>query len=97
MDIFEQDKEIREKIGDPALCEGLAEEAIELAHAALKTARILRGENPTPVRLENAIRAMAEEYTDLEIYAHVLGVSIVPDDYRWKKERMVARIREVKP
>lgn len=38
-----------EAIGSPAMLEQLAEEATELAQAALKAARILRKENPTPV------------------------------------------------
>ncbi len=36
-------------IGEPAVYEQLAEECSELAKAALKMARILRNENPTPV------------------------------------------------
>ena len=38
-----------EKIGTPAMLEQLAKEAAELSQAALKLARVLRGENPTPV------------------------------------------------
>ena len=38
-----------EKIGTSAKLEQLAEEAAELSQAALKLARVLRGENPTPV------------------------------------------------
>ncbi|MBR3231188.1 MAG: hypothetical protein IKF75_00775 [Lachnospiraceae bacterium] len=94
--IFKEAIEIQMMVGEPALYEGMAEEAIELAHAALKTARILRGENPTPARYENAKMAVTEEYSDLETYAHTLGVAIDPDIYREKKERMLARIREAK-
>ena len=89
-------EEIQEAVGAPAILEGLAEEAIELAHAALKTARILRGENPTDARYENAWAAMTEEFTDLAIYSHILGLSIDYDLYCGKKERMVERIREAK-
>lgn len=42
---------IVEKIGEAARWEQLAEECAELGHAALKVARILRGENPAPVNL----------------------------------------------
>lgn len=45
-----------EKIGLPAMHEQLAEEATELAKEALKMARILRGENPTPVTMETPWR-----------------------------------------
>lgn len=58
---------ISDKIGLPALLEQLAEECAELAHAALKEARILRGENPTPVDIVDARKALAEEYADVEV------------------------------
>ena len=38
-----------EAIGSAAMLEQLAEESAELAQAALKAARILRDDNPTPV------------------------------------------------
>jgi len=47
------------------LLEMLAEEACELGHAALKMARILRGENPTPVTPEEGAYNLIEEYTDV--------------------------------
>ena len=53
--------------------EQLAEECAELGKAALKMARILRGENPTPVTTAEAQDAIIEEYTDLEICASELG------------------------
>ena len=39
---------IIDEIGVPAMLEQLAEECSELAHASLKLARKIRGENPTP-------------------------------------------------
>lgn len=45
---------ILDAIGEPAMYEMLAEEATELAHAAQKMARILRGEKPTPVTEEGS-------------------------------------------
>ena len=88
------DKEIREAIGDPALYEGLAEEAVELAHAALKFARILRGENPTPADRWETKWSLIDEYSDLRIYSDILDLRIDAQVYSDKKERMVARIRE---
>ena len=58
---------IAEKIGQAALLEQTAEEAAELSHAALKLARILRGENPTPVDAVSARKALCEEYADLQV------------------------------
>ena len=57
---------IIEAIGEPALLEQFAEECAELAHALLKLARIRRGENPTPVTEEEAIRNVHEELADVE-------------------------------
>lgn len=88
------DQEIREALGLPALLEGLAEEAAELAQVALKAARILRGENPTPADYTKTGKALVEEYTDLRIYAGILNLLIDPHIFSDKKERMVARIRE---
>lgn len=49
--------------------EQVAEEATELAHAALKVIRILRGEQPVAedVTLESAIDHLIEEYADVEL------------------------------
>lgn len=48
-----------------ALLENLAEECAELAHAALKEARRLRGENPTPATAEECQKALTEESADV--------------------------------
>ncbi len=88
------DKEIREAIGEPALLEGLAEEAVELAKEALKLARILRGENPTPADEETTRAAMHLERVDLEIYLDILDIPFDPRAYYSKKCRMKERIRE---
>lgn len=65
------------KIGNAAMLEQMAEEASELTKAALKTARILRKENPTPVKLEDAILNLFEEYTDVVQCA--MELHIIPD------------------
>lgn len=46
------------------LCQ-LAEEAAELAQAALKLRRAITGTNPTPVSYEDAIYNLIEEYGDV--------------------------------
>lgn len=55
----------------------LAEEATELAHAALKLRRAYTGDNPTPVSTYDAFEQLLEEVADvvtcldtLEIYGH---------------------------
>ena len=54
-----------------------AKEAAELAHAALKMARIIRNENPTPVTKEEAFAALEEEVTDVDICQQELALKPV--------------------
>jgi len=65
MSIYDDIQCIRENTPDAALYEQLAEEAVELAHAALKYARVLRKESPTPVTETQAMMAVGQEYNDL--------------------------------
>lgn len=48
-----------------AMLELLAEESAELAQAALKLSRIIRKENPTPMREDEAVRNLIEEMSDV--------------------------------
>ena len=73
-----------------AIYEQLAEEAAELAKAALKYARILRAENPTPIEPTEAYKAVEEEYSDVVLLTRVLHISpkerIISDKMeRWNK------------
>lgn len=45
----------------PARYESLAEECTELAQAALKMARLIRGENPTPIKRGEAETNLQQE------------------------------------
>lgn len=58
---------ILEAIGEAALLEQWAEECTEQAQAALKVARILRKENPTPVTLAKARKNLIEETADASL------------------------------
>ena len=58
-------KPIVDRIGLPALLEQTAEECAELAHACLKEARRLRGENPTPVTMDEAEENLRKEVGDV--------------------------------
>ena len=69
-------KNIVDRIGLPALLEQTAEECAELAHACLKEARRLRGENPTPKTTPECWLAISEELTDLQICIEMLGCRI---------------------
>lgn len=88
-------------IGLPAVLEQGAEECAELAHAVLKLSRIVRNENPTPSREGDVIKAIIEEYADLEVVMGELrrcGLINMAEVYevmerkqrRWK-ERMEGR------
>lgn len=79
-----------EKIGEPAMLEQLAEECTELAKAALKKARILRGENPTPVTLEESDQGLVEECTDVELCIRELNIASSP----WIEEEKVERFQK---
>ena len=89
-----------EAIGLPATLELLAEESTELAQAALKTARVLRGENPTPVTLEEARDHLAEELADVLIVSwpiHIWG-DMPYRVIQWKtkkEERLKKRLEEM--
>ena len=55
----------------------LAEEAGELAHAALKLRRAIDGTNPTPVTMSNAFANLEEEVADVLVCLEVLGYNLV--------------------
>ena len=83
-----------EKIGASAMLEQLAEEATELAHAALKLARIERGENPSPVLKEVAMDHLIEEYTDVVQCAEELRLVPNREQIKLKKMRFEERWKE---
>lgn len=90
--------DIREEIGTAACLEQLAEEATELAKAALKYARVLRKENPTPVTEDEIKEHLVEEYTDLMVCIGRLdGICYINyGTYMNKLDRWVKRIEEAK-
>ena len=53
----------------------LAEEASELAQAALKLRRALDGTNPTPKRVNECENALIEEYADVIVCISALNCS----------------------
>lgn len=86
--------EMVDAIGKPAMYEQLAEEAGELAHAAQKMARILRGENPTSVTEEEARRNLVEEFTDTMQSAIELNLGIDAQLAKEKRKRFWERWEE---
>lgn len=61
-------------LGCCELLAGLAEEAAELAQAALKMRRTLDKSNPTPVSTSEASHRLNEEFADVVLCAAALGL-----------------------
>lgn len=81
--------EIIDILGEAEVLAQLAEEAAELAQAALKLRRVVDGRNPTPVTEQEARQNLMEEYTDVVHCALELGVvenwrQITKKRARWK-------------
>ena len=79
---------IIEEIGTAAMLEQLAEECNELGKAALKLARIVRKNNPTPVTEEQAKENLCEESGDVINCIEMLegaDILFVDDDARKSK------------
>ena len=72
--------DIVDYIGLPAVLEQLAEECGELTQAALKLARLRRGENPTPKTEKECRDALVEEMADVQLVIDLLTMSGVIGD-----------------
>lgn len=87
---------VRDHLDDGELLAQLAEEAVELSHAALKLRRVYDGRNPTPVGRNEAHAKLWEEIADVLNCLRVLGYSTNPQDYQHamdqKLDRWVGRI-----
>lgn len=87
---------ITDIIPEPALYEQLAEECSELAQAALKKARKLRGENHTPKTMEEIDADISEEYNDVLVCAKVLNLGENSKLMDRKMKRWIRRNAKVK-
>ena len=94
--------EILDHIGLPALLEQLAEECGELTQAALKLARLRRGENPTPKTEQECLESLTEEIADVELCISILMTAdhvdfdAVMDVIEAKDKRWHERLREAR-
>lgn len=88
------ERKIIDSIGEACVLDQLAEEAAELAQAALKLARVYRGINPTPVTVDDAHNKLIEEYSDVALVAHILNVYADPDILTAKTERWLKRLAD---
>ena len=77
-----------EAIGKAAVIEGLAEESAELAAAALKYSRKMRGNNPTAETTYEAQDKMVEEIADILNYLDlVMALPWFSDEVRTMCDR----------
>ena len=89
---------VRNRLSDPELLAQLAEEAAELAQAALKMRRVIDGSNPTPVTFQEAHDNILEEICDVEtcvaalLYNTPTAVKVRADLRAKKLERWAERL-----
>lgn len=90
-------KFIRGQMSQEELLAQLAEEAVELSHAALKLRRAHSKSNPTPIPLGEAYAHLKEEVADVQLLLKVLGMDRHQAEYdligKLKLERWVNRLR----
>ena len=91
---------LQEVIGTPAMLEQTAEECVELAHACLKLARYLRGENKVYKTKEEIYSNLSEEIADVYICidelleAGIISQESIDSNIMTKSERMKKRLEE---
>ena len=87
---------ITEQIPVCELLAGLAEEAAELAQAALKLRRCYDGTNPTPADPDIQYECFLEEIGDVELYLDQMSINrqVIADYKAAKLERWQRRLKE---
>lgn len=91
---------LQEVIGTPAMLEQTAEECVELAHACMKLARYLRGENKVYKIKEEIYSNLSEEIADVYICidelleASIISQESIDSNIMTKLERMRKRLEE---
>ena len=85
---------IIDKIPVTELLAGLAEEATELAQAALKLRRCYDGTNPTPADPDIQYECFLEEIGDVELYLDQMSINrqVIADYKAAKLERWQKRL-----
>lgn len=93
-------------LGEPAVLEQLAEECAELGQAALKMARLQRGENPTPKSWLDCKENLEEELADVTLCVQMVYLSgndtdvadlnDVSEVVKVKRRRLLKRLKEAR-
>lgn len=90
--------EIKDYLSEAEILAQLAEEASELAQAALKLRRALDGTNPTPVTAIDAKAQLREEFADvlncIDLILTTGDASMIPTIQMAKRERWLKRLEE---
>lgn len=93
---------IHNKVGYMEELEILAEECTELAHAALKASRYLRGTNPTPLDWDEIRAALREEWADVYLCTNVINrnerdrrIHFDEEMYQYKLDRWLTRLGDI--
>lgn len=91
---------IKSHVSKKELLAQLAEEATELAHAALKYRRALDDENPTPVSRNEAFKNLIEEIDDVALLLETLAlkwrVEFNSSSREKKLKRWVERLKDAR-
>ncbi len=90
-DIWNKITFIKHNLTEECILEQTAEECSELSKALLKKSRKLRGENYTPLSMEDIQDNLCEEFNDLLLCAMVLGLEIDENRLKYKLDRWVSR------
>ena len=86
-------------LAPPELLAQLAEEATELAHAALKLRRVMDKRNPTPVCFEDALENLTEEMADVLLCMDQLNLTDAEEIEEIKSsklDRWISRLLEAR-
>ena len=86
--------EIRLNMSIAARYEQLAEECTELAHAALKKARKIRNESPTPLDMKEINQKLSEEVSDVELMIDICGLKSSWSIIQQKADRCLNRLQK---
>lgn len=87
-------KRIEDYLSHAEILAQLAEEASELAQAALKLRRVLDAQNPTPVNFSDAYGNLVEEYSDVVNCMRELNITYSVGIISRKKERWIQRLEQ---
>lgn len=85
---------VRDRLELDEIYAQLAEEAAELAHAALKMRRVINRKNPTPVDADDAFESVVEEANDVIAVLDTLHIARDECRIAQKLTRWEERIKE---